>query len=645
MRPTLRRTLLTACALLGSSVLIGAPAHAVANAAPDCSNVEGSTYNITAIQPPDGNLNPTPIDVLGYCTDAEGDPLTLSVTHQPDHGSVTVNPADPDSGWTTPYLTETPTTDFIGRDQLAVTVSDGTTSVPVTVNVHVVGPEYVDCGSASTQLTKRPDEVLDHNVSCSSNAPAGKDMLTYTKEVTPASEADNVSLHWVTNDGDPYEAITFNDQITHPVSVAVTATDGDGNSDTVTYQLTLVHDPVCSTADSDGYVTFEQQSSDTSLMTKDLGCSDPDGTPLTYEVTYQPPNGDPTPPGTLTIDQATGVATFVPTTPTWTGSAFYSVAISDGNDGYAYIELYVSRFQGADMAGYFTAPSTVTIGTSYTVHLHLHNYGPDTVTGTYVDFGLPYGSEHLTLPSGCVAQNLQYLECRVDSLAKDAEVDFAIPVGATGYSFPGMAQVSGQIGFDNLHDNNTDNDLVPTSFVLAPATSGSAASDVYHGSAGANTYYAGGGADKVGGGAGADHLYLGTGNDCGEGDAGADVLHGNGGSDTVYGDAGPCVPDAAPAGARLAASVMTGADHLYGDAGNDVLHGGPGNDVLSGGTGADRLYGDAGRDRFSGGAGNDVIFAKDGVKGEVISCGAGRDVVHADKGDKVARDCEKVLHR
>ncbi|MFL6061916.1 MAG: hypothetical protein ACJ72E_11845 [Marmoricola sp.] len=50
-------------------------------------------------------------------------------------------------------------------------------------------------------------------------------------------------------------------------------------------------------------------------------------------------------------------------------------------------------------------------------------------------------------------------------------------------------------------------------------------------------------------------------------------------------------------------------------------------------------------DKFVGGAGNDVIFARDRVKGEAISCGPGKDVVHADRGDKVARDCEKVLHR
>ena len=64
-------------------------------------------------------------------------------------------------------------------------------------------------------------------------------------------------------------------------------------------------------------------------------------------------------------------------------------------------------------------------------------------------------------------------------------------------------------------------------------------------------------------------------------------------------------------------------------------------DRLSGGGGNDRLAGRAGRDVLEGGAGNDVIDARDGEV-DTIRCGAGRDSVLADAGDRVAKDCESV---
>ena len=71
--------------------------------------------------------------------------------------------------------------------------------------------------------------------------------------------------------------------------------------------------------------------------------------------------------------------------------------------------------------------------------------------------------------------------------------------------------------------------------------------------------------------------------------------------------------------------------------------------MLTGGPSADVLDGGPGRDRISGEGGGDTIGARDGER-DAISCGAnafgrsGRDVVHADRLDVVARDCE-VVHR
>jgi arylsulfatase A-like enzyme len=86
----------------------------------------------------------------------------------------------------------------------------------------------------------------------------------------------------------------------------------------------------------------------------------------------------------------------------------------------------------------------------------------------------------------------------------------------------------------------------------------------------------------------------------------------------------------------------SGDDLLQALSGNDRLHGAAGRDVLQGGTGADRLEGGPGRDRLYGSLGADRIAARDGIQ-DVVSCGGGFDVVTADRSDKAARDCERVV--
>jgi uncharacterized delta-60 repeat protein len=84
-----------------------------------------------------------------------------------------------------------------------------------------------------------------------------------------------------------------------------------------------------------------------------------------------------------------------------------------------------------------------------------------------------------------------------------------------------------------------------------------------------------------------------------------------------------------------------GHDALRGLGGNDRLYGGSGNDRLFGGAGNDRLEGHKGRDVLDAGPGRDTIHARDKAV-DTIRCGAGRDVVIADRNDKVAKDCETV---
>ena len=95
------------------------------------------------------------------------------------------------------------------------------------------------------------------------------------------------------------------------------------------------------------------------------------------------------------------------------------------------------------------------------------------------------------------------------------------------------------------------------------------------------------------------------------------------------------------------ANVLRGtprADTLRGLGGSDRLYGGSGNDRLFGGLGNDRLEGGLGRDLLDAGSGNDLVLVRDKAV-DTIRCGTGRDVVVADRTDKVAKDCETVRRK
>ena len=173
---------------------------------------------------------------------------------------------------------------------------------------------------------------------------------------------------------------------------------------------------------------------------------------------------------------------------------------------------------------------------------------------------------------------------------------------------------------------------------LAIEKSGGPEDDTMVGTNRADHLDAKGGDDSIEGLGGGDRLLIGgLGDDTVSGGAGEDVLVG-------YGFTGPSGTD----------NGDTGADTLSGEDGPDYLQGGLGPDTLSGGEGEDFIsdgLGDHGSpensvDTIDGGRGNDRIFSMTYKPAQdVIGCGPGVDRVHADRGDLVADDCEKVRYR
>ena len=84
------------------------------------------------------------------------------------------------------------------------------------------------------------------------------------------------------------------------------------------------------------------------------------------------------------------------------------------------------------------------------------------------------------------------------------------------------------------------------------------------------------------------------------------------------------------------------ADRLTGTAKPDSIDGRAGNDTLRGLAGGDFLQGGAGRDTVDGGSGDDRVAAHADGAVDRVRCGAGRDIVDAERNDVVAGDCEVV---
>ena len=157
-------------------------------------------------------------------------------------------------------------------------------------------------------------------------------------------------------------------------------------------------------------------------------------------------------------------------------------------------------------------------------------------------------------------------------------------------------------------------DLTPD--MIHFAVTGSDDDDIIHGSDGGNNIEGKGGDDTIYGGAGDDTIY-------GDvriygyfrtySDGGDDTIHGGAGDDTILGGAGT--------------------DQINGDGGDDFLAGGDDNDQINGGAGDDEIYGGDGDDTMHGGTGDDRLYG--GADDDTIHGGDGDDTLHGNSGNDV----------
>ena len=184
-----------------------------------------------------------------------------------------------------------------------------------------------------------------------------------------------------------------------------------------------------------------------------------------------------------------------------------------------------------------------------------------------------------------------------------------------------VRRLTTQAGSDQRCDWARVPDVRPLGVGLCPtARVGTEGADTINGTPGGDRIFGLGGRDILNGVQGADCLFGGEGNDSVAGSTGQDLLQGDAGNDTLKGG--------------------SSADRLSGGGGRDRVLGAAGNDRLSGGAGNDSLDGGRGRNSYSAGSGNDSVNSANGRR-ETVNCGSGRrDVVRADRSDRL-RGCER----
>lgn len=191
--------------------------------------------------------------------------------------------------------------------------------------------------------------------------------------------------------------------------------------------------------------------------------------------------------------------------------------------------------------------------------------------------------------------------------------------------------------------------------------------DVIIGGPGEDVLLGGGGADTIEGDGDLDHIVGGSEGDHLEGGPGPDEILGGGGSDDVIGDGGSDlllgggdidIIDGGPGNEVRDNGQSPG---IFGGAGDDIIDGGPGDDLIEGGDGEDTIDGGPGSDKLRGqeeddtltggtrkdvlvgGPGNDTLFARDGVRDDVLGGPGVNDQAQVDEGIDFVKDVEVLL--
>ncbi|WP_421939882.1 Calx-beta domain-containing protein [Pedobacter sp.] len=261
-------------------------------------------------------------------TDADGDPLTFTLTVIPAHGTVVVN-ADG-------TYTYTPDPNYNGTDVFTVSVNDGNGGiVAVTINVTVTPVNDIPVATAAA-ITTAQDTPVNGTVTASD---VDGDALSFTLTTPPAHGTVVVNANG-TYTYTPTPGYVGNDTFT------ITVSDGKGGTVTVTIPVTITDVNDAPVATAPALTTAEDTPANGTIT-----ATDADGDPLTFTVTTAPANG------TVTVN-ADGTYTYTPNA-NYNGTDVFTVTVSDGKGGTTTVTINVTVTPVND-APVATAPAIAT---------------------------------------------------------------------------------------------------------------------------------------------------------------------------------------------------------------------------------------------------------------------------------------------
>ncbi len=278
----------------------------------------------------DGVVTPadTPVRLapLANDTDPDGDTLSISHVSNPAHGIVTINPDG--------TLTYTPNAGFVGIETLTYTVSDGeggTDIATISIAVGTPLPGAPETALASVTRSSEDGAAIDPIAMGSFFTDPTRQPLTFTATGLPDGLSIDPNTGTVTGTLEPGASAEG------PYTVAVTATDPDGNQVSTTLILTPINpSPIAqhdtASANPDQPVTI-------GVLANDL---DPDGDLLSVTGASNPAHGS-------VVINRDGTITYTPSTG-FTGTDTFAYTVSDGNGGVVTATVTVNVGQPGGLA-------------------------------------------------------------------------------------------------------------------------------------------------------------------------------------------------------------------------------------------------------------------------------------------------------
>jgi len=615
------------------------------NTAPNAVSDNASTSEDTAIT----------INVLANDSDAENDPLAVSILSGPANGSVQVNGDD--------TITYTPNASYTGGDSFTYQIDDGnggTDSASVSLTVNAAGSSNTAPIAQDDSFSGNQDATITGNVLADNGNGVDSDPDGDTLSVTADTISTTNGSVTISSNGD--FTYTPNSGYTGSDSFNYTLLDGNGGSNTATVNLTLnAVSGITGTSGDDSITGTTGDDVIYGLAGNDSLYGDPGTGGAGNDTIYGGDGNDYISAedgndwlygdaGDDTLKGRDGEDVFFggdgsdyleggnDDDTLYGGLGVDDLKGSSGSDTFAYMSIAeagdtiqdfnVSASEKINLENVLSSAAGF-VDTNAFIDGYLSAVQNNSDTEIYVDMDGSAGSGSQVLLAtllGVTATDITLASFILPATGSSGGSNNAPIAQDDSFSGDQDVNITGNLLADNGNgvDSDPDGDSLSVTAETINTTNGSVTilsngdftytpDSGYTGSDSFNyTLLDGNGGTDTG----AVNLTLNTTSGI-TGTSGDDSITGTTGDDTIHG--------------------LAGNDNLDGDAGNDTIYGGDGNDTIIGRDGNDILYGGDGDDTFWGNDGDDTLYGGLGADNLKGSAGVDKFVYQsmAEAGDTI----------